>query len=292
MKISERALALQGLTVECLRLVRDTIDLPSERAEQMLIDLPDRLKQWQATIARPLGDAAVERVPLNEGYSLWAENYDNEPHNRVVIAEEQHIWELIGSVEGKRVLDVGCGTGRHCIRLAAAGADVLASEPNEAMLKVARSKAKASCVTIGWLGHDIESLPRDIGQFDLVLCCLVLSHVEDVHGAIGKLSQFVIDGGAIVISDFHPFNLMVGWRAGCSCNAEKKCVPNVLHLPSQYFEAMHGAGLAVESFKEVGDFPKLPKQPATIIMKGRKKTEVGHACGGTVNSEHPARSHS
>lgn len=271
MKISERALVLQGMTVECLRLVRTTIDLPSGEAEQMLVDLPDKLKRWQATIALPLGDAAVEQVPLNEGYSLWAESYDNEPNNRVVIAEEQHIWEIVGSVDGKRVLDVGCGTGRHCIRLAAAGAEVLASEPNEAMLKAARSKAKASCVTVGWLSHDIESLPRDIGQFDLVLCCLVLSHVTDIHEAIGKLSEFVVDGGAIVISDFHPFNLMVGWRAGFSCHEKKTFVPNVLHLPSQYFDAMRSAGFAVESFKEVGDFPKLPDQPATIIMKGRKK---------------------
>jgi malonyl-CoA O-methyltransferase len=80
-----------------------------------------------------------EIVPTDIGYNRWAEVYDAED-NPLVVLEETKIAPLIGNVIGLAVADIGCGTGRHAIRLAAAGAKVTALDFSEGML--ARNQAR------------------------------------------------------------------------------------------------------------------------------------------------------
>src|SRR3954471_17696658 len=83
-----------------------------------------------------------EVVPTDAGYDRWAEVYDSED-NPLVLLEETYLPQLIGNVEGLAVADIGCGTGRHAIRLAAAGARVTALDFSEGMLERARAKPGA-----------------------------------------------------------------------------------------------------------------------------------------------------
>ena len=56
-----------------------------------------------------------------DGYDQWASCYDTDG-NPILALEQPHVDRLLGDVNGLSVLDVGCGTGRHAIRLAGAGA--------------------------------------------------------------------------------------------------------------------------------------------------------------------------
>src|SRR5438552_14793248 len=94
----------------------------------------------------------MEIVPTQAGYDRWAEFYDSED-NPLVFLEEQHIGALAGNVAGLNVADIGCGTGRHALRLAAAGAQVTAVDFSEAMLQRACSKPGAAAV--GFVQHDL-----------------------------------------------------------------------------------------------------------------------------------------
>jgi 2-polyprenyl-3-methyl-5-hydroxy-6-metoxy-1,4-benzoquinol methylase len=259
------------MTGECLRLVRIVGRLPAEEADRQLEDLSPKLRTWLQSLETPSKDTYVAELPGLQGYTLWADTYDGDPDNRVILAEEDYIWTLIGDVQGKRVLDAGSGTGRHALRLAEKGADVVASEPNETLLRIARSKAVRTRCMITWMNNSIETLPPGVGTFDLVLCCLVLSHVEDIRAALLKLAGLLNENGRLIVSDFHPFNLMIGWRTSFFHGGYKYVVPNYLHLPSEYFGAMKSCGLVVEDFLEVGSFPQLPDQPATIILQGHKR---------------------
>src|SRR5947208_2933976 len=69
----------------------------------------------------------VEEVPTRIGYDRWAVVYDGED-NPLVLLEEQHLGALVGDVAGLDVADIGCGTGRHALRLATAGARVTAPD--------------------------------------------------------------------------------------------------------------------------------------------------------------------
>jgi 2-polyprenyl-3-methyl-5-hydroxy-6-metoxy-1,4-benzoquinol methylase len=270
MDVTPRSRVLRRMTDECLRLTRAVGALSNEAADACIEDFPSKLKEWLRQIEDAPADSLLKELPGQQGYALWAESYDDDPDNWVIRAEEEHIWDLVGDVSGKDILDVGSGTGRHAVRLAEKAARVVASEPNEALRGIARSKTKDGRGNIEWLNHPLEALPSAIGQFDLVLCCLVLSHIEDLATAVSNLSRFVKPGGSLLLSDFHPFNLMIGWRTSFRHAGRKYVVPNYLHLPSEYFTAMTKAEMCVEHFLEVGSFPDLPGQPATIILKGRK----------------------
>ncbi len=274
MDISPRTRVLKTMTGECLRLVRTISHLSPGEADRQLEDLPAKLLTWLQALENPAKGTFVAELPGLEGYTLWADTYDGDPSNRVILAEEEHIWNLIGNVRGKRVLDAGSGTGRHALPLAERGADVVATEPNETLLSMARSKAVRAGCTIHWINDAIEALTPDLGTFDLVLCCLVLSHVEDIRRAMRKLGGLLNENGRLIVTDFHPFNLMIGWRTSFFHEGCKYVVPNYLHLPSDYFAAMKNCGLVVDDFLEVGSFPQLPDQPATIILQGHKRSNA------------------
>src|SRR5262245_53664676 len=87
------------------------------------------------------------------GYDRWATVYDHDG-NPLQALEEPRVWALLGEVRGLRVLDLGCGTGRHAIPLAAAGAHVTALDFSDGMLAVARDKPGADAVR--FIQHDLH----------------------------------------------------------------------------------------------------------------------------------------
>lgn len=152
-------------------------------------------------------------VPVREGYDRWAAIYDEED-NALVRLEERHLPPLLDVAElrGRAVLDVGCGTGRHAVRLAQAGADVTAVDISEGML--ARARAKAGALPVRFLVHDLtQPLPLPDATFDLVLSCLVLEHIADVDAFLAELARVCRPGGAVVLSAMHPAMMLRGVSA-------------------------------------------------------------------------------
>src|SRR5437762_145020 len=95
----------------------------------------------------------VDLLPTRAGYDRWAALYDADP-NPLVAIEQPLVAGLLGDVGGLAVLDLGCGTGRHSIPLAAAGAVVTAVDFSEEMLAQARAKQGAGGIT--FLCHDLH----------------------------------------------------------------------------------------------------------------------------------------
>src|ERR1035441_10524404 len=90
----------------------------------------------------PTNSAATvsEVLPTRTGYDRWASIYDTDG-NPLVALEEPLVERLLGDVRSLSVLDVGCGTGRHALRLASAGAVVPALDFSPAMLEQAAKRS-------------------------------------------------------------------------------------------------------------------------------------------------------
>ena len=85
---------------------------------------------------------------------------------RPVAVEEAHFVAGALALEpGARVLDLGCGTGRHSIGLALEGFQVTGLDLSPALLERARSTASARGVEVTWLERDMRDL-EDLGPFD------------------------------------------------------------------------------------------------------------------------------
>jgi ubiquinone/menaquinone biosynthesis C-methylase UbiE len=205
-----------------------------------------------------LGDEAVpapspadlKLVPTLAGYERWAEVYDDED-NPLVLLEEQHTPALFGQVAGLKIADIGCGTGRHAVRLAAAGARVTAVDFSDAMLQRARAKPGADAVT--FIQHDLtQPLPLPDAAFDRVLCCLVLDHIPNVDSFFAELRRLCRPNGLVNISVMHPAMLLRGVQARFTDPATGQRVgpQSHPHQISDYLMAAMRAGLKLEHISE------------------------------------------
>ena len=100
---------------------------------------------------------------VRSGYDRWAAIYDREA-NPLIALEEPVVREALGDVAGLAVLDLGCGTGRHSVWLASAGATVTGVDFSEGMLEEARRKPGAEAVR--FLAHDLHQ-PLPFADGDL-----------------------------------------------------------------------------------------------------------------------------
>ena len=148
---------------------------------------------------------------IQGGYDRWAVIYDHEA-NPLSALEEPLMRETIGDVQGLKVLDLGCGTGRHSTWLAASGATVTGVDFSEGMLAAARNRPEADAIR--FLVHDLhQPLPFADDEFDLVVSGLVLEHLQDLPGFFGETKRVLKPDGRAVISAMHPAMFLLGSQA-------------------------------------------------------------------------------
>lgn len=116
-------------------------------------------------------------------------------------------WEtlepMLPDFQGKRVLDLGCGYGWHCIYAAEHGAQAVTGvDLSERMLAVAREKTQFS--NIQYLCMPIEKIAFGPGSFDIVLSSLALHYIRSFSDILSRVSGCLVPGGSFVFSVEHP----------------------------------------------------------------------------------------
>ncbi len=108
-----------------------------------------------------------------------------------LIAETQErvVASFLAPVAGRTVLDVGTGTGRAAIALAARGAHVTGVDASGEMLAVAERRAKDAGVRVTFTPGDAHDLAFPDRSFDAVICLRVLMHTPDWRRSVGELCR-------------------------------------------------------------------------------------------------------
>jgi ubiquinone/menaquinone biosynthesis C-methylase UbiE len=195
-------------------------------------------------------ETPVDHLPTRDGYDRWAEFYDADA-NPLVALEGPLLRQLLGDVRGRAVVDLGCGTGRHAVWLAAAGASVQALDFSEEML--ARARAKAGAANIVFRAHDLaEPLPFPDRAFDRVVCGLVVDHLTDLGGFFREMHRVCRPTGAAVVSTVHPAMLLRGVQARFRDPVSGREVrpASCAHQLSDYVLAAARAGFAFDHLSE------------------------------------------
>jgi ubiquinone/menaquinone biosynthesis C-methylase UbiE len=105
----------------------------------------------------------------------------------------------LGDLRGRRVLDVGCGTGRLLAALAGRYAcKAWGVDPSPEMLEVARARLPR---TVALRAAAAEQLPFRDGWFERVTLSLVLHHT-DAPAALGEARRVLAPGGGLAILTF------------------------------------------------------------------------------------------
>ncbi len=137
-----------------------------------------------------------------EPYQSFATSYDKYigPVTRGI---REAAMEMIGSVSGRRILEVGCGTGLNLHRLQQAGGSVHGIDLSPLMLTEARQKlGKTAVLNVG----DATQLPYPAQVFDLVIAMLTLHEMNDGmrSGVMKEMIRVCRKNGRLLLVDFHP----------------------------------------------------------------------------------------
>jgi SAM-dependent methyltransferase len=116
-------------------------------------------------------------------------------------------YHLLGLRPGDRVLDLGCGGGRHAFEAARRGAVVTAVDLDLAELKDVRGQTGAMVVageipegTVAAVNGDALRLPFADGTFDRIIASEVMEHIPDDAGAAAELTRVLRPGGTMAVT--------------------------------------------------------------------------------------------
>ena len=115
-------------------------------------------------------------------------------------------------LQGKVVLDVGCGTGRPTLKIAEYASSVIGVEPERSMRDVAVGRARERAITnVEFLAGRAEDLPLPDHSVDMVVAVTMqtLHNEENIRRFVQEAERVVKPGGSIVSVDIMP-----GWYGG------------------------------------------------------------------------------
>ncbi|WP_084251365.1 class I SAM-dependent methyltransferase [Kosmotoga arenicorallina] len=122
-----------------------------------------------------------------------------------------------------RILDLGTGTGRWAIDLAKKGMNVVAIDPSEKMLSVAKMKAHLNEVKIDFMKAKGEALPFEKDYFDAVLAMGdVISYCDSPMKLLSEVNRVLKPEGKLVATVDNAFAFLQDFVSNVeSKNAEK-----------------------------------------------------------------------
>ena len=173
--------------------------------------------------------------------------------------ESPALLSFLPDVAGRRVADIGCGTGRYALQLARCGAaNVIGVDISWEMLAVARRKAvKGDLPEIEWAEGDLCAvLPVETESQDMAVCALTLSFVPDINHALQELARILTSGGTLLLSDYHPHTLLHRRAEGGAFTTFMDAdgldyqILQYPHTFADLFQAARNAGLTLQNVAE------------------------------------------
>lgn len=144
--------------------------------------------------------------------------------------EWYELQKMLPDLQGKRVLDLGCGFGWHCRYAISQGAEsVIGVDISERM--IGEAKKKTASENIQYLCTPIEDIKYPDNSFDVVISSLTLHYIESFEEILEKISRWLVSGGCFVFSVEHPIFTAQGKQDWYYDN-----LGNRMHWPvDQYF---------------------------------------------------------
>lgn len=152
-----------------------------------------------------IDDDAIAATPLEV-----LERYRENRHWRLY--PKEYMYRTMGNLDGKRVLDFGCGSGEISTQLALLGADVLAFDLSPDHLELARRRASLDGVLdrVNFLVADGENANLPNGAFDFVVAYAVLHHMK-LQPALQQIHQALKPDGRVFIVEPVSFSHTLAW---------------------------------------------------------------------------------
>lgn len=170
--------------------------------------------------------------------------------------ERRLILELLGGIDGCRVLDIGCGDGDLALDLWKRRARVVGIDTSAAMIEVARARAREQCADIAFEIGRAEQLPFQAASFDALAAVTILCFVPDATGVFREIARVMRPGGRLVIGELGRWSTWAAARRVRSWFGSRLWREGRFRTARQLRGLAAGAGLEVESVRGAIFYPR------------------------------------
>lgn len=205
---------------------------------------------------------------VQQAYNSWAENYDT-VINKTRDVEGIALREILSEIDFETVLEIGCGTGKNTEWLLTRAEKLVCVDFSNEMLEKAKDKIQSdkaqfvqADITKNW------DFAKD--KFDLVTCCLILEHIENIDFVFQQANSVLKSGGYFYIGELHPFKQFQGSKAKFETGNgifELECF---IHQVSDFFQAGKLNDFSCIELKEWFDEDNQAAPPRILTMLFRK----------------------
>ena len=168
-------------------------------------------------------------TPPQRAYRLWASQYDHQPWNLMFALDESIFLTLLEGIEmtNKKVLDIGCGTGRHWqLLLKSSPAEMTGYDISEEMLEVLKNKFPYAVTHQLNDNRLVQSANESV---ELIISTLTIAHIENIKEALQEWNRVLHAGGHVILTDFHPVALETGATRSFQHQSGQVTIKNHIH---------------------------------------------------------------
>lgn len=210
-------------------------------------------------------------MSIQNSYDRWSNSYD-EDENLTRDLDRQVTEKTLRNLRPNRILEIGCGTGKNTAFLVQIGDMVHALDFSEGMLTRAREKVTADNVLFS-VADLTRPWPDDAGSADLVVCNLVLEHIEKLPLIFSQAALVLRAGGLFFVSELHPFRQYQGKKAAFQNQEGIVEVPAYIHHISDFLNAARENGFSLKELYEWWHERDKDKPPRLVSFLFEKHTE-------------------
>lgn len=187
-------------------------------------------------------------VNTRVAYDRWSDTYDRD-RNLTRDLDHEVTRSTLVSFRFSSVLEIGCGTGKNTALLATIAAKVHALDFSDGMLAQAKNKVSSDNVTFT-VADLTRPWPCATRTTDLVVCNLVLEHIDDLSFVFAEAARVLVAGGRFFVCELHPFRQYQGAQARFQHDQATTEIQAFVHHLSDFTTAAEAKGLVLERFQE------------------------------------------
>jgi ubiquinone/menaquinone biosynthesis C-methylase UbiE len=208
-------------------------------------------------------------MSIQKAYDDWSSSYDIDT-NLTRDLDGQITQQLLANQRFHSILEIGCGTGKNTSFLAQIGASVQALDFSEGMIAKAMEKVNAGNVRFA-MADLTRRWPSADGSHDLIVCNLVLEHIQDLAFVFSEAVRVLAGGCRFLINELHPFRQYEGKKARFDREDGVTEIPAFIHHMSDFTNAASGSGLRLillsEHWHSQDDSSKPPRILSLLFEK-------------------------
>lgn len=208
-------------------------------------------------------------MSVQKAYDQWSATYD-EVVNKTRDLEKLACETVLSDIAFDNVIELGGGTGKNTLWLAAHAKHVLSVDLSKEMQAVARKKVKTANIDFQ-LADVCQKWNLTVSNADLITCSLILEHVEDLNFIFAQAKDYLRIGAHFYVCELHPFKQYSGSKARFEAEDGVRVLDCFVHNLTDYTDAAIENDFSIDQIHEWFDDNDRAQIPRLVSFLFRRR---------------------